>query len=55
MSSHIVTRYKKAGLHARHFSLETIVVENYEMTAKKELGRDYPDGGGDARKVPLAC
>jgi type I restriction enzyme M protein len=28
--------------------------DNYEMAAKKELGRDYPDVGGDARKVPLA-
>ena len=27
---------------------------NYETAAKKELGRDYPDVGGDARKVPLA-
>ena len=28
--------------------------DNYETAAKKELGRDYPDTGGDARKVPLA-
>ena len=28
--------------------------DNYEMAAKKELGRDYPDVGGDTRKVPLA-
>lgn len=28
--------------------------DNYETAAKKELGRDYPDVGGDARKVPLA-
>ncbi len=28
--------------------------DNYEMAAKKELGKDYPDVGGDARKVPLA-
>lgn len=28
--------------------------DNYEIAAKKELGRDYPDVGGDARKVPLA-
>ena len=28
--------------------------DNYETAAKKELGKDYPDGGGDARKVPLA-
>ncbi len=28
--------------------------DNYEIAAKKELGRDYPDTGGDARKVPLA-
>src|SRR4051794_13791354 len=28
--------------------------DNYETAAKKELGRDYPDAGGDARKVPLA-
>jgi type I restriction enzyme M protein len=27
---------------------------NYETAAKKELGRDYPDVGEDARKVPLA-
>ncbi|MEI8181005.1 type I restriction-modification system subunit M N-terminal domain-containing protein, partial [Aestuariivirga sp.] len=27
---------------------------NYETAAKKELGKDYPDVGGDARKVPLA-
>ena len=26
----------------------------YEIAAKKELGRDYPDVGGDTRKVPLA-
>src|SRR3546814_14276927 len=28
--------------------------DNYEIAAKKELGRDYPDVDGDARKVPLA-
>jgi type I restriction enzyme M protein len=28
--------------------------DNYETAAKKELGRDYPDVCGDARKVPLA-
>ena len=28
--------------------------DNYETAAKKELGRDYPDTGGDARTVPLA-
>jgi type I restriction enzyme M protein len=28
--------------------------DNYETAAKKELGRDYPDVGGDVRKVPLA-
>ena len=28
--------------------------DNYETAAKKELGRDYPDVGGAARKVPLA-
>ena len=28
--------------------------DNYETAAMKELGRDYPDVGGDARKVPLA-
>jgi type I restriction enzyme M protein len=28
--------------------------DNYESAAKKELGRDYPDVGGDSRKVPLA-
>ncbi len=28
--------------------------DNYETAAKKELGKDYPDGGGDTRKVPLA-
>ena len=28
--------------------------DNYETAAKKELGRDYPDVSGDARKVPLA-
>ena len=27
--------------------------DNYEMAAKKELGKDYPDVGGDGRKVPL--
>lgn len=27
---------------------------NYETAAKKELGKDYPDVGGDSRKVPLA-
>jgi type I restriction enzyme M protein len=28
--------------------------DNYETAAKKELGKDYPDTGGDARQVPLA-
>ncbi len=28
--------------------------DNYETAARKELGRDYPNVGGDARKVPLA-
>ncbi len=28
--------------------------DNYETAAKKELGRDYPDVGGDTRKVPLS-
>ncbi len=28
--------------------------DNYEKAAQKELGKDYPDTGGDARKVPLA-
>ncbi len=28
--------------------------DNYKMAANKELGRDYPDGGSDGRKVPLA-
>ena len=28
--------------------------DNYETAAKKELGKDYPDTKGDARKVPLA-
>ncbi len=28
--------------------------DNYETAARKELGRDYPDGDGDTRKVPLA-
>ncbi len=28
--------------------------DNYETAAKKELGRDYPDTGGDPRLVPLA-
>src|SRR5580698_9926493 len=28
--------------------------DNYESAAKKELGKDYPDTSGDARKVPLA-
>jgi type I restriction enzyme M protein len=28
--------------------------DNYEAAAKKELGRDYPDVGGETRKVPLA-
>ncbi|WP_337171547.1 type I restriction-modification system subunit M [Gemmatimonas aurantiaca] len=27
--------------------------DNYETAARKELGKDYPDTGGDARKVPL--
>lgn len=28
--------------------------DNYETAAKRELGKDYPDVGSDARKVPLA-
>ena len=28
--------------------------DNYETASKKELGKDYPDVGGDARKVPLS-
>ncbi len=28
--------------------------DNYETAANKELGKDYPDVGGDNRKVPLA-
>ena len=28
--------------------------DNYETAAKKELGKDYPETNGDARKVPLA-
>ena len=28
--------------------------DNYETAAKKELGRDYPEVGGDAGQVPLA-
>ena len=28
--------------------------DNYETAAKKELGKDYPDVGGDSRRVPLA-
>ena len=28
--------------------------DNYETAAQKELGRDYPEVGGDARRVPLA-
>ncbi|MEC5205509.1 type I restriction enzyme M protein [Vogesella perlucida] len=28
--------------------------DNYEMAAKKELGRDYPEVDEDAREVPLA-
>ena len=28
--------------------------DNYEAAAKKELGKDYPDAGGDGRQVPLA-
>jgi type I restriction enzyme M protein len=28
--------------------------DNYETAAKKELGKDYPNVGGDARKVPLS-
>ena len=28
--------------------------DNYETAARKELGKDYPDTKGDARKVPLA-
>jgi type I restriction enzyme M protein len=28
--------------------------DNYEAAAKKELGKDYPDTGNDARKVSLA-
>lgn len=28
--------------------------DNYETAARKELGRDYPDAGGDTSRVPLA-
>jgi type I restriction enzyme M protein len=28
--------------------------DNYETAAKKELGKDYPDAGGDVQQVPLA-
>ncbi len=28
--------------------------DNYEAAAKKELGRDYPETGGDSAEVPLA-
>jgi len=28
--------------------------DNYETAARKELGKDYPETGGDSRKVPLA-
>jgi type I restriction enzyme M protein len=28
--------------------------DNYETASRKELGKDYPDVGGDAREVPLA-
>ncbi len=28
--------------------------DNYETAARKELGRDYPEVGGEARQVPLA-
>jgi type I restriction enzyme M protein len=28
--------------------------DNYEASAQKELGRDYPQGAGDGRRVPLA-
>lgn len=28
--------------------------DNYETAAKKELGKDYPNVGGDSRTVPLA-
>ena len=28
--------------------------DNYESAAKKELGKDYPEAGGDDRSVPLA-
>jgi type I restriction enzyme M protein len=28
--------------------------DNYETAAQKELGKDYPETGGDHRKVPLA-
>src|SRR5205814_1654648 len=27
--------------------------DNYETAAQKELGKDYPETGGDIRKVPL--
>ena len=40
--------YMLSFLFLRHLS------DNYEMAAKKELGRDYPDVAGDVRKVPLA-
>jgi type I restriction enzyme M protein len=28
--------------------------DNYETAVQKELGKDYPETGGDSRKVPLA-
>jgi type I restriction enzyme M protein len=36
------------------FLLLRYLSDKYETAAKKELGRDYPDAGGDVRKVPLA-
>ncbi len=37
--------YMLPFLFLRHLS------DNYETAAKKELGRDYPEVGGDARKT----
>ena len=37
-----------------YFRFLRYLSDNYETAAKKELGNDYPDVGGDARKVPLA-
>jgi len=39
--------YMLAFLFLRYLS------DNYEAAAKKELGRDYPNGGADDRRVPL--